>query len=255
MSHTGRTIAFILSLLLISISSFKGAKAQAASAAGPTLTRLAAAFAGNQAISQVQLSGSATWYAGSTTDTGSVTLTATSSGSTQMQLLLAAQGARTESQSGRDASRTCFWSGADGMRHKMNLVNCWKPITWFIPALSLQPSAVSASTGIADLGVGSAGPLGVYRHLQSQFVFDDPSLTASVMQTSTMDIGLDITSFLPVVMDYSIMPDGGPQIPVSFEIRYSKYTAVNGVVIPFEIQRWVNGSLQLDIFITRAQVS
>ncbi len=58
-----------------------------------------------------------------------------------------------------------------------------------------------------------------------------------------------------MVLAYSVQPDKGPATKIAIEIRYSDYRAVNGATIPFHIQRYVNGSLQLDIQISSAQIS
>jgi len=96
-----------------------------------------------------------------------------------------------------------------------------------------------------------------YRHLRSQLVFSDIPMNFAVnaMQASTTDIVLDSTSFLPAVLAYSVRPDNGSQPPIAIEVRYSNYTAVQGARIPFTIQRYVNGSLQLDITVSSAQVN
>ena len=81
------------------------------------------------------------------------------------------------------------------------------------------------------------------------------TLASDIMQRSTADLGLDPASSLPAVLAYSIRPDNGAPIPIAIEIHYSNYQAVNGVQIPFTIQRYVNGSLQLEISVSSAQVN
>jgi hypothetical protein len=60
---------------------------------------------------------------------------------------------------------------------------------------------------------------------------------------------------LPAVLSYSTRPDNGAPIPISVEIHYSNYQTINGVKIPFNIQRYINGSLQLEIAVSSAQVN
>lgn len=112
--------------------------------------------------------------------------------------------------------------------------------------------------GTVDLGLGTVGTsTSVYRHLQSQLAFSGlPStLSTQVMQQSTSDLGLDPNSLLPAVLAYSVQPDSGAQTPIAIQILYSNYQTVNGVQIPFHIQRYVNGSLQLDILLSTAQIN
>ena len=72
---------------------------------------------------------------------------------------------------------------------------------------------------------------------------------------SATDIGLDPTTMLPAVLAYEVHPDNGASTPISIEAHYSNYQDVNGVKIPFLIQRYVNNSLQLEISLTSAQVN
>lgn len=72
---------------------------------------------------------------------------------------------------------------------------------------------------------------------------------------STTDIGLDTVSLLPAVLAYSVHPDNGAPVSIAIEIHYSDYRTVSGVQIPFHIQRYVNGFLQLDILVSSAAVN
>ncbi|MGD0733374.1 MAG: hypothetical protein ABR956_19075 [Terracidiphilus sp.] len=249
----------ILSFAPIAILSLPLPVAQAqGSGAATVLSQLSAAFSGNQIVQSVQLSGSAAWYAGSLEDTGTVSLTASTNGSSQMQLSLAATGQRTETQTGAGSSATCQWAGANGTTHQVDLGNCWRPALWFLPALSLYPSQLPGYLGIVDLGSGAVGFSGnTYRHLQGQLNLPGPTgtLLTNVPQRSLTDIGLDPVTLLPAVIAYSVYPDSGAQVPVAVEVHYSNYQTVNGVQIPFLIQRYVNGSLQLQITVSSAQIN
>jgi hypothetical protein len=152
----------------------------------------------------------------------------------------------------------CQWSGADGIAHEISIGNCWKPQVWFVPALTLQPSLLPNYVGVADLGAGPVGfTQNIYRHLQSQLTFSGLStdLAGTIPQQSTSDLGLDQETLLPAVLAYSLTPDSGGSTPIAIEIHYSSYQTVNGVQIPFLIQRYVNGSLQLTIAVTSAQIN
>ena len=231
--------------------------AQGASTAN-VLGQMSAAFSGVQVVQQIQLTGNATWYAGNTDDSGSVTLTASSNGKSQMQLALGSAGQRTESQTGSGSSASCQWAGADGVAHPIRSGACWRPALWFLPAFSFQPSQLSENLTATDLGTGMVGagdtPL---RHFQSQLTLTNApaSLAADVAQWSKTEIGLDPATLLAAVMTYSVRPDNGAAVAVAIEIRYSNYRAVDGVQIPFTIQRYVNGALQLEIEISAAQIN
>lgn len=221
------------------------------------LTQLSTAFSGGNAVHQVQLTGTAAWHAGSFNDEGAATLSGTATGSSQLQLSLSS-GPRSEAQSGQGTSLACTWAGPDAVAHTIDPGNCWRPVLWFLPPLSLQPSQLPSYLGALDLGTGVVG-FGTqsYRHLQAELVLPSlsDSLTTNIMQRSSADIGLDPASLLPAVLAYSIHPDNGAPIDIAVEIHYANYQAINGVQIPFTIQRFINGTLQLEIDIASAQVN
>lgn len=221
------------------------------------LNRLSTAFSGGHIVQSVQLSGNAVWHAGGEEDSGSVNLSASVDGSSQVELILDRAGKRIETQTGAGANALCQWAGTDGVAHNASANNCLRPHLWFLPALWLQPALPANNLKTNDLGSGTVGSGAVvYRHLRSQFLLSgqqDP-ITDDITQQSTTDLGLDTTSLLPAVLTYSVRPDSGAAIPVKIEIRYADYRVVDGAQIPFRIERYVNGALQLDIFVTDAQV-
>jgi hypothetical protein len=226
--------------------------------ASALLNQLSTAFSAGKVVHQVQLTGSASWHVGSLNDTGSATLSAATTGSSQLQLSLSSSGTRIEAESGVGTNLACTWAGEDSVVHAIDPGNCWRPVIWILPSLSLQPSLLPSYLGAVDLGSGTVGSGAVtYRHLQSGLVFPDltGTLASDIMQRSTADLGLDPASLLPAVLAYSIRPDNGAQIPIAIEIHYSNYQPINGVQIPFTIQRYVNGSLQLEISVSSAQVN
>jgi hypothetical protein len=56
-------------------------------------------------------------------------------------------------------------------------------------------------------------------------------------------------------LTYSIQPQNAAFMQTAMEIHYGNYQTVSGVKIPFTIQRYVNGSLQLEITVTSAQIN
>lgn len=241
-----------------SIALFCCSTAYSQNAPGSALDQLSSAFSGGQAVQQVTLSGDAAWYAGGIQYSGSATLTASVSGNAQLQLSLNTLGSRTEGQSGLGENATCQWSGSDGVAKAVSANNCWRPALWFLPALTLQPNALVSQLQLTDLGKGPVGADGnTYRHLRSQLAFADlpVSMSTSIAQQSVTDLGLDMNTMLPAVLTYTVLPDSGGFTPLAIEVRYSNYHTVNGVSIPFHIQRFVNGSLQLDLNIGSAQVN
>lgn len=224
--------------------------------ASSTLAQLQSVFSGGKPVTNVQLTGTATWHAGSLEDTGPATLTASSMGAAQMQLLLAKSGERSEKQDSIGPGMTCQWSTDGQPAQPADAMNCWKGAVWFLPAISLQAAAIPASVGIADYGMETDSS-GTVHHLQSQLVLANlpADMTTKAMQESTIDIGLDPASLLPARVSYKVHPDNGASLQLPIEVRFSNYKKVSGVEVPFLIQRYVNGSLQLEIDVQSAQIN
>lgn len=249
-----RSDVFTISLFLIATASV--VSAQGANATR-VLGRISTAFAGGQFVHRAQLSGNAIWYIGETQDSGSAKLTASADGSFEMQLSLSSGGQRTETKT-VGSSTNCQWTGPDGVAQNEDLRNCLKPMVWFLPSISLQPAALSRELSVVDLGEGTVGSSEArYHHLQSQLsMVSYPNKIASeLVQLSTTDLGLEPISELPAVLAYTIHPSNTALQPITVEVYYSDYHAVNGVQIPFLIQRYYNGALQLEIHIDSAKIN
>ncbi len=221
------------------------------------LAQVANAFSATKPVANVQLAGSANWYAGSLEDVGTATLTASATGAATMQLSLATKGSWTESQSDFGANTSCQWTANDGAVHEGNYLNCIRPVTWFLPSISLQPTLIPAGIGVADLGTGVIGQESC-RHIQSQAVLSQITgklLLPRSVAASTTDIGVDPSTLLPSILQYQMRLDDDGHTEMIVEIHYSNYQSVGGVTIPFLIQRYINGTLQLEIHVNSAQIS
>lgn len=220
-----------------------------------SLDAVRSAFAAHP-VTNVTLTGTADWYAGSLHDTGTATLTASSDGTSQVQLSLDKGGPRTETQSATGPSMKCQWSGADAKIHQKDYFNCLKPAVWFLPSLSLQSTAIPTSITVADLGTEST-PEGNRRHLQAQFsptAFAGDTNALAQLPSSSMDIEIDPNSSLPVALRYKVRPDSGADVKIPILVKFSDYRNINGVEIPYRIERYVNGTLQLQITLQSSQI-
>jgi hypothetical protein len=118
--------------LLAASSPLFGATATTTGSTGTSATsllnQLSTAFSGGKPVHQVQLTGNASWHAGSLNDTGSATLSAATTGSSELKLSLSSSGTRIETQSGLGTDLTCTWSAADAVAHNIDPGNCWQPV-------------------------------------------------------------------------------------------------------------------------------
>jgi len=80
--------------------------------------------------------------------------------------------------------------------------------------------------------------------------------TAAVEQHLTqIDIFLDVSTSLPVALDFSTHPDNDAGLDIPVELLFSDYRPVNGAQIPFHVQKFLNNSLLLDLQFANAQLN
>ena len=220
------------------------------------LSSASKAFSNDVSIHSVTLTGTVNSIAGSDNENGNVTLTASADGSYQINLQLS-QSARTETQTSFASGQQCTWSGTDAVAHAVAAHNCMTTVAWFLPDAALlggqQPQAfASILEGTAATALNQGIDL---RQQQTP-----PSAVSAYGVTllthlSTMDIYYDPTTYLPASLSYNIHPDVNAAQDIPVEVIFSNYQTVNGVNVPFRIQRYVNGSLSLDITISSASIS
>lgn len=214
-------------------------QAQAAIASGP--------------VSDVLLHANAHWIAGSTSASGAATLRA--KGAAEARLDLAA-GAVTRSEIRNDANGPSGqWIGPDGARHPLALHNCWGPAGWFAPHALVQamsgPNAVLRYVGREPRNGLSADHVQLHQTSTAK----NSQLARDLEKLSAVEIFLDASTHAPVAVLFNIHPDSddGRNIPV--EIRFSDYRNVSGALVPFRIQRLLQGVLNLDLTVTSANIN
>jgi hypothetical protein len=222
-----------------------------------TIGQFQGAFSSAGPVTKVALSGSALWSVGSLKDSGTVNLVAASDGSLQMQLTLDKSGVRTEIQSAVAPNMTCQWSGSDAKVHQTDYLSCLTPTVWFLPALTLQTGSTLSSFTVSDLGVKDTSE-GSAHHLRTQFspaLFSDDTTITTQSQAGIADLDVDPASFLPISLTYKVRPDDGRNIDIPILVKFSDYRNVNGVKVPYLIERYVNGTLQLSITVQSSQIN
>ncbi|MGH9327870.1 MAG: hypothetical protein ACRD2B_14470, partial [Terriglobia bacterium] len=212
------------------------------------------ASTGSVSLTDITLQAQATYIAGSDPETGTATLEATSrdeslvvlnlSGGTRQWLRGWAQGEPAGSL------LAGAWTGTDGVEHAVALHNLWTDAAWFFPALTLTQAASDPSAVLVY--VGAETKLGIpVEHIQvSQTLPAQPQMAAIIQRLSATDVYLDASSGLPVALDFNVHPDDNAAINIPAEIRYSNYQLVSGMRVPFHIQKYLQGSLVLDLVVS-----
>ena len=77
-----------------------------------------------------------------------------------------------------------------------------------------------------------------------------------IAQLTTTDVFLDLRNPLrPVALDFSVHPDTNALVDIPVEIQFSNYTSVNGVWIPFTVEKFVNSTLALTLQVGSASAA
>jgi hypothetical protein len=193
----------------------------------------------------VTLSGSVHYVAGSEDENGTATLQALA-GASKLNLSLPS-GSRTyvENASGNSPSGT--WSGPDGVAHAIAFHNLLTDPVWFFPLLPISQGLSNSGYVITYVGQetldGEAVQhITVFQSASFQTSDGEPSFS----HLSQMDYFLDSITFLPVAIKFNVHPDTNVLLDIPVEARFSDYRAVNGVQVPFHVQRFLNNVLSLD---------
>ncbi len=223
------------------------------------------ALVGRSVISDVTISATARRISGPADETGTATLTAMAAGESKLSLNLPS-GTFLETRtpvgnppSGAPAGATVpagTWSGPDGVTHSMAVHNIVTDATWFLPAFII--GRLTSSTNYVPSYIGPEthnGQQVVHLSVSQQFwlnVLGQAPIQAPPLfqHLSQMDLYLDPTTLLPLELDFEVHPDNNALADIPVEISFSSYGDVNGVQVPFHVQRYLNGSLALDLEFT-----
>jgi hypothetical protein len=201
----------------------------------------------------VTLTGTANYIAGSDDETGTATLKAIV-GASRMNLNLSS-GPRSEVVN-TSASPAGTWSGPDGVSHQMSGHNLMLvDPAWFFPAFPIT-HGLSAGYVATDVGQETRNGQAVEHVTISQTsTAQTPPGVPTMAHLSKMDYFLDSATFLPAAVTFSIHPDNNALLDIPIEVRFSDYRAVNGVQVPFHVQKFLNNGLVLDLQFTTATLN
>ena len=223
-----------------------------------TLARAASLATGGTTIGDVVLSGTVRHIAGSTDEAGRAELKALATGEASIDLSLDS-GPTHEVYAKGQRSPIGEWSGPDRKPHAIAYHNLLVDPAWFCPALVLQranatPAELVTGFGNVTLSGRSVQHLRVSHKLVSgQATVRMPKDVVDTMEKATqIDLYLDPTTLLPVEMAFQLHPDNNVRQDVPIRVRYSDYRTVNGVQVPFRIQKFINNTLFLDLRLENA---
>lgn len=229
------------------------------------LQRSLVAIANGVPVADVTLIGTARRIAGSDDENGTATLTALASGGSKVSLDFPS-GNRTEirnpagipladsmpagmaANSISAAQPVGAWSGPDGVRHGISRHNLLIDDAWFVPVLTIGRLLAPGNYQVSYLGQETHNGQNVVHLAAVQPSSDDrPTIAALEQHLSQMDAFLDPSTQLPVALEFNAHPDQNAVVDIAVEIRFSDYRSVQGVQIPFHVQKYLNGALALDM--------
>jgi len=202
---------------------------------------------GPGAVKDVTLTGTARRIAGSDDESGTVVLKALSTSEAEMDLSFPS-GQRSEAVGRSDKGPVGKWTGPDGQAHAIPRHNLMLDSAWFFPALMLRRTGVNSRSVFALVGSETLDGRAV-EHLTAwqQFPFLTGDMATRFQHLSQMEIYLDSSTLLPVALAFNAHPDNNLLVDIPVEVRYLDYRAVNGVEVPFHVQKLINNTLALDL--------
>jgi hypothetical protein len=210
-----------------------------------TLQNSLLALTGKTIINDVTLLGTAEWIAGSDDETGTVVFKS-ANGANRLDAALS-NGIRSEVRLITSAGVSGKWIGQDGVSHPIADHNLMTDSGQF-PAFTLTNLLSSSNSVFTYVGLEPRNLATVIHISAFQQVPNTSNGPSGLMQhLSQVEIYLDPSTSLPVSYLFNSHPDDNALLDLPTEIRYSNYQSVNGVQIPFHVQKYLNGTLLLDI--------
>jgi len=249
-------IAAVCVLVFVALSSFASTNNKPPASNATAVAYAAqsiAAMTGGTTISDVTLTGTATWTAGSDTETGAATLLALGTGESKMSLALSG-GVRTEIRDVSTGATLGKWTSQSGASGMSAFQNCQTDAAWFFPVLG----SLAGGSNVVLSYIGQEDRNGeTVQHLQSYVyqTFNVFGSGPSLKQLSTLDFYLDATTFLPSAVTFNAHPDNNAGANISIEVDFSNYQSVNGVTVPMRIQKYMQGTLLIDVTVSSASVN
>jgi hypothetical protein len=219
------------------------------------LLQALSAMAGTASIRDVTLTGTARRIAGSNDETGSAVFKALSTGEASIDLSFSS-GPQSEVYANSAQGPVGSWSGPKGTSGAMSLHNILVDSAWFAPALMLSKLSSTQNVTLTYRGSETRDGLAV-QHLtiSKQFTGVPARISADLQRLSQMEVYLDASTSLPVSLSFNTHPDGNAALDLPVEIAFSSYQSVNGVQIPFHVEKYVNGALTLDLQFQKADLN
>jgi len=246
-TYTAVLLSVVLAVPLLARQTATAAAAASSSPQALTLLQNSlAALTRGQSLTDITLTGTAQLIAGSDDETGTGSLRALASGAARSDLTLSS-GPRSEVANLITAPPAGMWSGPDGVGHAISYHNLLMEPAWFFPAFAISRRLTNSNFVASYIGPETHnGQAVIHISVSQTHPSPDPPGGPTFAHLTQVDFFLDSTTLFPAAITFNAHPDRNAMVDLPMEIDFSNYTAVNGVRIPFHIQKFLNNSLILD---------
>jgi hypothetical protein len=208
------------------------------------------ALTGGATVTDVTLTANVTSILGSDYESGTGTFQAKGTGESRSDLSLSTSGTRTDV---RNLVSGGAWGKNGGTSTAYAGHNCWTDAAWFFPALSSLTQMANPNFIFKYIGTEPHGGV-KSQHIQI-YQLAAQGQPPSVQRLSTMDFYLDSASSLPLGIDFNTHADNDMNLDIPVSVNFANYQPVQGVQVPFHIQRMLNGGVVLDVTVTTAVIN
>ncbi len=246
-----------LSLLFPAIAAAQSPSVRRDSEAVGLLSRSLQTLTSGVPVRDVTLMGTARRIAGSDDETGRVIAKAVASGETRVDYDYPS-GTRSESRMTSATGAIESWSGPDGTKRGVVPHNVAPLSPWFFPAILLQTLEQGSDITVEYAGREKRSHRDVAHLTVAKQVpaLHHPSVMLTLLQKAArVDLYLDTTSGLPVAIAYNTHPDKNLARDIPVEIRFSDYRSVDGVQVPYQLQKYLNHARVLDVRVSTTSLN
>jgi len=246
---------FSLSVVAVAQSPTATTTASSATQAVQLLHQALSALSPSVATQDTTLTGSVHYVAGATDEMGTATLKALVSGASSVALALPS-GAQSEIRNLTGTLPTGEWIDSDGGSHPLVLHNLFNEPAWFSPVASITRVLATPQLVANFVGTETVNSQTVNHISISRTPADSNAPSVALAHLSRLDLYLDPATSLPQSLSFDIHADNDAGLDIPILVQFSDYRSVNGSLIPFHIQRYVdNTALVLDIQLNSATIN
>jgi hypothetical protein len=210
------------------------------------------ALVGKVSVSDITLTGAARRIAGSDDESGTVVLKGIATGIARVDLDLQS-GSRSEFSNVSTAHPAGAWAGSDGVGHPISGHNLLFEPSWFFPTFGIIHELSSSNYVLTYIGQEIRNSESVYHITVHQMAPNALGEMRFFEHLTEAHLYLDTATLLPAALTFNSHPDNNAAIDIPVEITYADYRSVDGLQVPFRVQRYFNGSLFLDLQLSTAR--